>query len=316
MAGTGVSVVRAFAVCALVAAFAPPVAAQHTHVLIVTGLAGEPQYGIKFHSAGVAVYQAAKTKWGVADSSLIYLADDPTADPQRIKGRSTKTEIQNAFLALSHRVAAGDVLVVFLLGHGSGEGPASAVNVSGPDPTAADYSSWLAGFAKETVVFVNASSASGDFVPVLAGPGRIVITATKTAFERNESVFASFLADGLASGSADADKDGRVSVLEAFQFARQETAKSYSDANKLMTEHAILSDSTLAQLVRFGAAATSSDPKVAALQTELRDLQDQLTVLKSRKAQMDSAKYDSELERLLIAIAEKTDAIKKAGGGS
>lgn len=309
------SVRRALAVCAFVAAFAPSMAAQHTHVLIVTGLAGEPQYGIKFHSAAVAVYQAAKTKWGVADSSLIYLADDPSADPQRIKARSTKVETQNAFLALSHRVAAGDVLVVFLLGHGSGEGPASAVNVSGPDPTAADYASWLAGFAKQTVVFVNASSASGDFVPVLAGPGRIVITATKTAFERNESVFASFLADGLASGSADADKDGRVSVLEAFQFAKQETAKSYTDANKLMTEHAMLSDSTLAQLVRFGAAATSSDPKVAALQTELRDLQDQLTVLKSRKAQMDSAKYDSELERLLIAIAEKTDAVKKAGGG-
>jgi hypothetical protein len=285
-------------------------------VLIVTGLAGEPQYGLKFHATALAVYQAAKNKWGVADSSLIYLADDPTADPQRIKARSTKEDIQNAFLALSHRVAAGDVLVVFLLGHGSGEGPASAVNVSGPDPTAADYASWLAGFAKQTVVFVNASSASGDFVPVLAGPGRIVMTATKTAFERNESVFAGFLADGLSLGSADSDKDGRISVLEAFQFAKQETAKSYTDANKIMTEHAQLSDSTLAQLVRFGAAATSSDPKVAALQTELRDLQDQLTLLKSRKAQMDSAKYDSELERLLIAIAEKTDAIKKAGGGS
>lgn len=317
MAGVGVSIGRRCARALVFATLCTASAqAQRTHVLIVTGLGGEPQYSFAFRAAGTAVYTAAKTKWGVADSSLFYLAEDPSVDSLRIRAKSTRDEIQNALIALSHRVAPGDVLLVFLLGHGSGEGTDSRVDLPGRDPTAADYAAWISGFAKQTIVFVNASSASGDFVGVISAPSRIVVTATRTAFERNESVFASYFSSGLATGQADADKDGRVSVLEAFDYAKKETAKSYEGANKLLTEHAVLSDSTLAQLVRFGSPATSANPAVAALLAERRDLEDQLLVLKARKAQTDSAAYERELERLLIAIAEKAAAIKRAGGGS
>ena len=305
---------RLAAGAALLAAFGAPAFAQHTHVLIVTGLGGEPQYSTEFRQVGNSVYRTAKSKWGVADSSVIYLAEDPADDPH-ISSKSTKEEIQAAILRLAHRAAPGDVVFVFLLGHGSGEGPDSRVNVPGPDPTAADYAAWMSGFAKQTVVFVNASSASGDFIQVMQGQGRIVVTATKSAFERNESLFATFFANGIESGEADANKDGRVSVFEAFDYARSETARSYDTAKKLQTEHSVVSDSTLAHIVAFGGAPVSNDPKVAALVAERRALEDQLAALRARKAQMDSTAYQTELERLLIAIAEKTEAIRKAGGG-
>jgi hypothetical protein len=299
----------------IVAAFATgsTAAAQQTHVLIVTGLGGEPQYSEAFRTAGTAVFEAAKSKWGVPPTSLFYLAEDPATSPGAT-GKSSRDEVAKAFTAIAQRAAAGDIVLVFLLGHGSGEGVDSRVNLSGPDPTAADYRSWISGFVKQTVVFVNASSASGDFVAQIGAPGRIVVTATRTAMERNESVFAGHFATGLASGEADADKDGRVSVLEAFEFAKKAVAQHYERANKLQTEHAILSDTTLAMTVGFGGQPASTDPKVAALVAERRALEDALVTLRGRKAQMDSTAYETELERLLIAIAEKTQAIRAAGG--
>jgi hypothetical protein len=288
--------------------------AQQTHLLIVTGLSGEPQYRTAFHRAASELYDAATTRWGVAAPSLVYLAENPAIDATRITGRSTREEVERAFLALAQRAAPGDVVLVFLLGHGSGQGPESAVNLPGPDPTAGNYASWISGFARQTVVFVNASSASGDFVRVLSGPGRIVVTATRTAMERNESVFARYFVQGITSGEADADKDDRISVFEAFDFARREVARAYETDKKLLTEHAVISDTTLASTVTFGGAPASTDPRVVALVAERRTLEDSLTALRARKDSMDPGAYERELEQLLVAIAEKSQAIRALGG--
>jgi hypothetical protein len=224
---------------------------------------------------------------------------------------STKSAVQQAFETLARRVHPGDVVFVFLLGHGSGEMAASAVNLPGPDPTAADYASWLAPLGRATVVFVNASSASGDFAAVLAGPNRAIVTATKTAIERNESVFASWFAKGLTGTEADADKDGRVSIVEAFTWARDQVAKAYEATNRLLTEHAVLVDSGgVAARIAFGGDAASTDPRVTALVGERRVLESQIDSLRRLKPTMDSTAYQQSLEKLLLQIAAKTQAIK------
>ncbi len=290
------------------------VSAQRVHVLIVTGLAGEPQYRAPFLHAAAVLADSARARWGVGDSSLVVLGEDPAADPGHITGRSTREEVAQAFLRLSRRAAPGDVVLVFLNGHGAGEGPTSRVNLPGPDPVAADYALWMAGFARQTVVFVNAASGSGDFVPVLAGKGRVIVTASRTGIERNESIFAGPFVRGLTGTEADADKDGRVSVFEAFDFARREVARSYEESKKMLTEHAVLSDSALARTVTFGPARAKVDPRVAALVAERQGLESQVFALRARKATMDSTAYDQELERLLLLVAEKSQAIRVAGG--
>jgi hypothetical protein len=289
--------------------------AQATHVLIITGLSGEPRFAQRFESAARAVYDVAKNTWKVADSSLIWLAEDPARDRQRIRARSVREEVGEAFLALSRRVGPGDVVVVLLMGHGSGERENSRVNLPGPDPTAGDYATWISGFARQDVVFVNASSGSGDFIDVLKGPGRVVLTATRSALERNESVFSDHFAKGLASGDADADKDGRISVLEAFRYAMREVERAYETAGTLRTERGLLSDSTLATRVSFGPpAAGADDPRVRALVAERVALEEQLAALRGRKATMSETQYEDALERLLVLIAEKSAEIRAAGG--
>lgn len=289
-------------------------AAQATHVLIVSGLAGEPRFARAFGEAAVAIHDAARDRWKVTDSSLIWLAEDPALDAMRIRGRATRESVEQALLTLSRRVAPGDQLVVVLIGHGSGEGAASRVNLPGPDPTAADYASWIAGFGRQSVVFVVAASGSGDFVDVLRGPSRVIITATRNAYERNESLFAGFFAQGLATQEADADKDGRIAVREAFAYADREVARAYEAAGTLRTEHALVSDTLLAARLAFAPPpAGSSDPRVRALIAERQALEAQLAVLRGRKEQMSPADYDAELERLLVLIAEKSVEIRAAG---
>ncbi len=303
-----------FALTALVGVFSSrEVHAQRTHVLIVSGLSGDPAFKRSFQQITTTVRDAARSRWNVADSSLIVLTEDsvPTA---LSRGRSTRDAVAKAFTTLSTRVQPGDVLLVLLLGHGSGEGPGSKVNLPGPDATAADYATWIAGFSRQSVVFVNAATGSGDFVPALEGPGRVVVTATRSAVEKNESVFAGFFAKALSSDESDGDKDGRVSVLEAFQFTTREVGKVYETSGRMQTEHARLSDSTRARLVSFGKTTVSTDPRVTALIAERQALESDVAALRAKKATMDVAAYDKELERLLIAIAEKTQAIRAAGG--
>lgn len=288
--------------------------AQQTHLLIVSGLAGEPQFAKSFKETTAALASAARQKWGVSDSSLIVLGEDPALDPTHVKAKSTKEEVAKAFLTLSQRVKPGDVLFVFLNGHGSGEGPASRVNLPGADATAADYASWISGFSRQNVVFVIAGSGGGDFVPVLAGPNRVIVSATRTAMERNESVFAAPFVKGLTTAEADADKDGRVSVIEAFSYAKKEVARAYETDNRMLTEHAIVSDSALARTVAFGGAQASSNPKVVALVAERQALESQVAALRAKKASMETTAYENELEKLLLAIAEKSAAIRAAGG--
>ena len=292
---------------------AAPALSQQTHVLIITGLSAEPQYKAAFLKAAATLADSARSRWAVADSSLIVLGEDPADDRRHITGKATREEVAQAFLKMSRRVAPGDVLLVFLNGHGAGEGPKSRVNLPGPDPTAADYAAWLSGFARQTIVFVNAASGSGDFLPVLAGRNRIIVAATKTAIERNETVFATPFVRGLTGTEADADKDGRVSVFEAFDFAKKEVARSYEMERKLLTEHAILSDTILARRVSFGAPVGGADPRIAALVAERQGLESQVADLRARKATTDSTVYATELERLLLQLAEKSALIRAAG---
>jgi hypothetical protein len=299
-------------VVAAMAVRAPVAHAQQTHVLIVSGLSGAPVYKQSFALAVAAVKEAARTKWGVNDSSLIVLTED-TAPSAVSQGPSTKDGIAKAFTRLSTRVKPGDQLLVLLLGHGSGEGAGSKVNLPGPDATAADYNLWLSGFSRQSVVFVNAATGSGDFLPVMNAPGRVIVTATRSAVEKNESIFASHFAKALASDEADADKDKRISVLEAFQYTTREVAKVYDGSGRMQTEHAQISDSTKAMTVSFGKTVVNNDPRVAALIAERQALESEVAALRAKKDTMDPATYDKELERLLLAIAEKSQAIRAAG---
>ena len=314
------------------AAAAPPVPTGRTLLLVIAGAAGEPTYGAAFHAAALAIADAARTRFALADSDVVYLGEDPARAPGRIAGRSTREEVEGAFARLARRAAPGDAVWVVLVGHGSGQGTASRFNLPGPDLAAADYARLLAPLARQRVAFVNATSASADFARALAAPNRAVVTATSTALERNVTRFARHFADALAQPGADVDKDDAVSLLEAFAYAQREVARGYEAERRLQTEHAQLEDDgdgaasatpaassskdgRLAAALVLGGLPAGSDPRLAPLRARRRALEQEVGALRARRAATDSAEYLRELETVLVELSRTGRAIRAIEGG-
>jgi hypothetical protein len=58
----------------------------------------------------------------------------------------------------------------------------------------------------------------------------------------------------------------------------------------------------------------TADPAVAALRAERRRLESEIAALRGRKASLDSTAYATELERLLVALAETSQKIRAKEG--
>lgn len=303
--------------------------AAQTTLVIVSGLGGESRYTRAFGTLSAALAQAAKDRGGLPDSAIAWFGEaNPGASPW-YRGTSRRENIERGLDALAARPGGADPLVLVLIGHGSGEGSETRISLPGADLSAADFARLLARFGQRRVAFINLASGSGDMLPVLAAPGRVILTATKSAFERNESQFGRFFVDAFSRDGADADKDGRTSLLEAFRYADAETKRFYEDQGRLATEHAQLADEgQLARrlflaadgAMRGGAspapARVSNDPRLTALYAERATLDEQIRALKQRKATLAPDDYERGLEDLLLSLARKAREIRRLEAGT
>jgi hypothetical protein len=312
---------------------AAPVAAQTVHLAVIVGLAGDPEDGETFRKWADSLVDTAP-RLGVSRDRIIYLADAAQPADAHVTGHATKTEIERAFATLASRAAEDDVVFVVLIGHGTSAGRETKFNLRGPDMTPQDFVPLLKTIKSQHVVFVDTTSASGPFLETLAGPGRTIVTATRTGSEHFTTLFGGYFVDAFTSDAADADKNGRVSVLEAFNYARTQVKNAYEREGVMITEHALLDDSgegkgtmdpspegkegRVAAVLSLGSTADAGpmpdDPQLRALYTERRDLERRMEALKLMKGGMDPARYATELEKLATALALKTREIRQLEG--
>ena len=304
----------------LMALCAVPVraAAQDTHLLVVTGVGGDEEHTKNFHKWASAMIDAAKKKDGLPDTNITYLSEKPELDPPHIAGKSTRENVEKAFADIAQRARPNDAVFVVLIGHGSFDGHQAAFNLPGPDLTAADFARLLGKLATQRVAFVNTASSSGAFLPAVAGPGRVVVTATKTGGERNETRFPEFFVEAFNDDSADRDRNGRVSMAEAFEYAKGKVTKAFEQGGLLATEHAALEEppgtGLAASLFLAAPQGTlkidTSDPEVRALAEQRDAIEKEIAALKLMKPSMDEAKYNAQMEKLLTDLAVKTKEIR------
>jgi hypothetical protein len=310
---------------------ASPAIAQTTHLAVIVGLSGDPEHAQLFERWATTLVEASG-RLGVASDRVTFLSE--SADGKGVTGKSTKEEITKAFDTLA-KAAEEDVVFVVLIGHGSFDGKVAKFNLPGPDMTPADFEPLLKRVRSKHVVFVDTSSASGPFVEALAAPGRTIVAATRNGSERFATLFGGYFVDALAGSEADADKNRRVSVLEAFAYAKREVGLAYEHEGIMLTEHPILSDNgeregtqtptadgkqgRVAAIVSLGTAEAAdslpSDPKLRALYVERREIERRIEALKLLKESMDPARYTSELEKLATELALKTRQIKELSAG-
>jgi hypothetical protein len=296
---------------------AAPARAQESHLIIITGVGGDDEHSQSFHKLATAMIDAAKKKDGVPDGNIVYLGEKPELDPVRIKLKSTRENVEKTLTDLAARARPSDTVVVLLIGHGSFDGRQAAFNLPGPDLTPADFTRLLGKLAAQRVAFVNTASSSGAFLPTLAAPNRVVVTATKTGGERNETRFPEFFVEAFADDAADRDRNGRVSIAEAFDYAKSKVTKTYEQQGLLLSEHATLDDGgSLAASLFLAASQTAlkvdtSDPAMRALVDERDAIEKQIAGLKLMKPSMDGGQYDTQMEKLLTDLALKTRQIRE-----
>ncbi len=314
-------------------------AAQETHLVTVVGLGGGPEYDARFFGWGERITVAARERFGLPESSTHLLVPDAEL-PAPATATSRRDGVEATLAAIATDAPADAEVLVVLLGHGTFRNDEARFNLPGPDLTAREWSLLLDALAPRRVAIVNAASASGPFVQALAASNRTVITATKTGRQRNETVFGGYFADAFAGDAADLDKDGAMSLLEAFAWTTAEVARHYDEQGLLQTENAVLDDdgdgvgsetpsadepdgAGSSTFVFVPAAAlelpeaAAADSVLARLLREQAELETRIARLRARRGEMDPEAYEAELEELLVELALKNREVegRRGGGG-
>jgi hypothetical protein len=167
--------------------------------------------------------------------------------------------------------------------------------------------------------------ASGGATEALAGKNRMIVSATKSGFEANDTVFYGYFLEGLQNAAADENKDHKISVWEAFKFAVDRTERFYKDAGRIPTEHPQISDNggpmvgvdplapVMASLTAFNVdrPVSVADSKLQALLDEQKQIQQKIEALQINKTNMLAEDFNKQIEDLIVQLALKTQQIEE-----
>ena len=300
--------------------------AQDQFTLLVTGASGGAEVKEKHDRWRATLVTALRNRPAFDDDHLIALAETPGPGV----GRASRDGVRQAVEQLVERMGEDAVLYVVLIGHGSFDGIDAKFNLVGPDLEAAEWDALLSRLPGR-LVFVNTTSASFPFLERLAGRGRTVVTATESVVQRYDTVFPEFFVEAFVDPAADSDKDGRVSMLEVFEFASFGVRQWYQQRGRLATERALIDDNgdgrgqeasqpgpdgERAGRLYLGAGLEQvevvADPRLAPLMVRRRALRRELDELQAAKADMSAEAYLRDLERVLVELARVSRQLRRA----
>ena len=197
-------------------------------MLVVAGAGGDEEYGEHFAEWTETL---AKAFEGNA-SELVHITNGSEETGAR---KTIETKLKE------WAEAEGNEIWIVLVGHGTFDGKEAKFNLVGKDVSDKEFQHWLKPH-DGPLVFINTSSCSAPFINALSGPNRVVATATKSGYEQNFCRFGGYMAGALGQAEADLDKDGAVSVLEAFLIASRKVGEYYRENDRLVSENALLDD--------------------------------------------------------------------------
>ena len=289
--------------------------------IIICGSGGEEVYLERFGDWG----QRLRT---VLVDQCAHLAKNVqllTETGEGVDGKSSLDGIRDVMRDFSSKVTDRDDVFVFLIGHGSFRQQVAKLNVPGPDLTVEDLSGFLKMFSARRVVVVNGASMSAPFVNALSQRGRVICASTRSVDQRNATHFMGFFIQALEDGSADQDRDERISVLEICTQASSLTDAWYVGEGLIATENAILDDdgdglgtrlSDIGEgdgalavrcfLLDFRVPKGTAPELVEAYGEAIDEVQD----LIKKKAGMDSMSYYQLLESKLLKAARLNREIR------
>jgi len=289
-------------------------------VIIIAGKGGQPAYTEKFNGYADKLHRTLLEKLGYQASQITVLRE----------GRNDSTTHLRKAVANLATLPPDEQVVVIYFGHGTYDGRWAKLNLAGPDLRDLDLANLLDGLPARQQIFIHTGAASGPFIQKLSRTNRVIITATRSGDENQTTLFPEFFIDALtATGDADLDKNGEVSMLEAFDYARDRLVRFYEDAKRLRPEHPLLddngdgvgsetpsttsSDGRIANRMYLKARASAPTGEISALdplQREKVELLDAIEAFKAQKGSIPDTEYKQRLEELFIRLARLNREIK------
>ena len=302
--------------------------AEQRYALIVSGASGGREYAQQYDTWTDELSTLLASQMKLDPANVVTLAETPGPDTA-----ATAVNVRKAIARLRRAVGREDLLFVVLIGHGTFDGADAKFNLVGPDLESAEWGELLAGIAGRLVI-VNTTAASFPFIERLAGPRRVVITATDSAAQRFDTVFPEYFIKAFQQEASDIDKNGRISVWEAFIAAAAGVRRHYEQRGQLATERPLLDDNgdgigkeasdpgedgALASRTYLDEAvpgAPPTDPTLVKLLQRKTVLESEVEELRIRRTFMPSADYAQEFEKLMIELAQVSQDVRKRIGGS
>jgi len=316
-------VLLVLAIAAIGLSVSAPARASDRYALIVSGANGEATYVEQYGQWRQAASLALMEKLGFEGGHIFTLFDGGDAEHA-----STAAGVRRAVEQIRVKMKADDVLLVLLIGHGSFDGTEAKFNLVGPDLSSGEWAALLKPIPGRIVV-IDSTAASFPFLEKLAGPRRVVITATDSPMQRFDTIFPEYFIKSLTDPSADIDKNGRISVWEAFTAASMAVRRYYTQRGQLSTERALLDDdgdglgreaggdgkdgsaSSRLYLDADVTGALPTDEELLALLQKRAALQIDLDDLKQRRPLMTPDEYQAEFERMMIDLARVSRDIRR-----
>jgi hypothetical protein len=316
---------RRLAVCfGLVLMVCPAARAGERYALVVTGASGGAQYAEKYDEWRSSFVQLLQGQLGYPEDHVLVLAEEPFAGAQK----ATRENVRAALADIRQRATADDVVLVILVGHGSGSDSGEAkFNLVGPDLEAREWAE-LVRPIQGRLVFINAASGSFPYIEQLSGRNHIVVTANDIAAQQFETVLPQFVGEAFKDNTADFDKNGKTSVWEMFAFVSARVRDWFDQRGQLATEHPMLDDNAdgvgklvdddgadgmLARVTYLAAEPPIEDtgnPETTAMLRRRAELNTQIEELRARKETMSRDDYEAALEKLLLELARIDRALK------
>ena len=282
----------------------------------------------QFRQWAFSLHDILARDYGYSSDSIILLYDKGQTDSvgdERIDGACDRGGIEQGLASLAARVSTGDQITLYLIGHGSGAEEESKFNIVGPDITGAEFAELLDQFKDQSIAIVNTTSASYGFSTSLSGEGRVVISSTRSPSERYDPIFSRYFIEALDNRNGDRDKNNRVSMLEAFEYAKSNVEAWYEEQGRLASEHAGLDDNgdalfsldpvvdsadgRLAEIAYIDAAVDEVlglSPQARELKFQMQNLERDIFVLRGSKQDFLESDYWLEMESLLVELAIAT----------
>jgi len=292
--------------------------AGERYAVVVTGASGGAQYAQQYDTWRTSLVTILHESWNYPDDHVFVLGEKESDGV----AQATRDNVRRVLGDVRARATKDDVVLVMLIGHGTvADRDEAKFNLVGPDLSAAEWAELLRPI-QGRLVFVDTASGSFPFLERLSGRGRVVITANDTAAQQFETVFPGFFIKAFEDDSADLDKNGKVSLWEAFVYASDNVRRSFETKGLLATERALLDDngdsvgreadaagpdSVLAQTTYMQPdkpIVETGDVELTRLLRRRAQLEADLEELRARKPAMTAEEYESALEKILLEIAQ------------